>query len=51
MCPRCEGIGSVSDVDLTELYDDTTSIAEGAIKVPGYKVDSWWTTGIYRHRG
>jgi excinuclease UvrABC ATPase subunit len=47
MCPRCEGIGSVSDVDLTELYDDSKAIADGAIKVPGYKVDSWWTTGIY----
>jgi excinuclease UvrABC ATPase subunit len=51
MCPRCEGIGSVSDVDLAELYDDSKSIAEGAITIPGYKVDSWWTTGIYLASG
>jgi excinuclease UvrABC ATPase subunit len=51
MCPRCEGIGSVSDVDLAELYDDTKSIAEGAITIPGYKVDSWWTVGIYLASG
>src|SRR6185369_17063326 len=47
MCPRCEGMGTVSDIDLTQLYDDTKSIAEGAITIPGYKVDSWWTVGIY----
>jgi excinuclease UvrABC ATPase subunit len=51
MCPRCEGIGSVSDVDLTELYDETKSIAEGAITIPGYKVDSWWTVGVYLASG
>jgi excinuclease UvrABC ATPase subunit len=51
MCPRCEGIGSVSDVDLTELYDDSKSIADGAITIPGYKVDSWWTTGVYLASG
>src|SRR5439155_5078520 len=39
MCPRCEGMGSVSDIDLSQLYDDTKSIAEGAITIPGYKVD------------
>ena len=51
MCPRCEGLGSVSDVDLRELFDDTKSIAEGAITIPGYKVDSWWTVGIYTASG
>ena len=51
MCPRCEGIGTVSDVDLTELFDDSKSIAEGAITIPGYKVDSWWTVGIYTASG
>jgi len=51
MCPRCEGIGTVSDVDLKELYDDTKSIAEGAITIPGYKVDSWWTVGIFAESG
>ncbi|HSN06046.1 MAG TPA: excinuclease ABC subunit UvrA [Candidatus Angelobacter sp.] len=47
MCPRCEGRGTVSDIDLTQLYDDTKSLNEGAITIPGYKVDSWWTTGIF----
>ena len=49
MCPRCEGMGSISDIDLTQLYDDTKSLAEGAITIPGYKVDSWWTVG-HLHR-
>ncbi|MFL5687003.1 MAG: ATP-binding cassette domain-containing protein [Chloroflexota bacterium] len=43
MCPRCEGIGSVTDIDLTELYDATKSLSEGAIKVPGYTADGWAT--------
>jgi excinuclease UvrABC ATPase subunit len=51
MCPRCEGRGTVSDIDLSELYDDTKSIAEGAITIPGYKVDSWWTVGIFAESG
>ncbi len=51
MCPRCEGIGTVSDVDLGQLFDDSKSIAEGAITIPGYKVDSWWTVGIYTASG
>jgi excinuclease UvrABC ATPase subunit len=51
MCPRCEGMGTVSDIDLTQLYDDTKSIAEGAITIPGYKVDSWWTVGIFTASG
>jgi excinuclease UvrABC ATPase subunit len=51
MCPRCEGRGTVSDIDLSELYDDTKSIAEGALTIPGYKVDSWWTVGIYMESG
>jgi excinuclease UvrABC ATPase subunit len=51
MCPRCEGTGTVSDIDLTQLYDDTKSIAEGAITIPGYKVDSWWTVGIFTESG
>jgi excinuclease UvrABC ATPase subunit len=41
MCPRCEGMGSVSDIDLTQLYDETKSLAEGAIVVPGYKAGGW----------
>ncbi|HYI23519.1 MAG TPA: excinuclease ABC subunit UvrA [Candidatus Limnocylindrales bacterium] len=41
MCPRCEGTGSVTDIDLTQLYDETKSLAEGAISVPGYTPDGW----------
>ena len=41
MCPRCEGMGSVSDIDLGEIYDETKSLAEGAITVPGYKAGGW----------
>ncbi|WNG17604.1 ATP-binding cassette domain-containing protein [Cystobacter fuscus] len=41
MCPRCEGMGSVSDIDLSQLYDDTKSLAEGALTIPGYTVDGW----------
>jgi len=51
MCPRCEGRGTVSDIDLTALYDDSKSLAEGAITIPGYKTDSWWTTGIFIESG
>ena len=42
MCPRCEGMGSVSDFDLTALYDDSLSLSEGALKVPGYSMDGWY---------
>jgi excinuclease UvrABC ATPase subunit len=41
MCPRCEGMGSVTDIDLTQLYDESRSLAEGAITVPGYTADGW----------
>lgn len=41
MCPRCEGMGSVSDIDLRELYDDTKSLADGALTIPGYKPGGW----------
>ncbi|TMQ90163.1 excinuclease ABC subunit UvrA [Actinomadura soli] len=41
MCPRCEGRGSVSDIDLRQLVDDSKSLNEGAITVPGYKADGW----------
>ncbi|MDQ3870409.1 MAG: excinuclease ABC subunit UvrA, partial [Chloroflexota bacterium] len=43
MCPRCEGMGSASEIDLTQLYDEDKSLAEGAIKVPGYTADGWST--------
>jgi len=42
MCPRCEGMGSVTDFDLTALYDDSKSLAEGALTVPGYSMDGWY---------
>ncbi len=42
MCPRCEGMGQVSDFDLTALYDETKSLSEGALKVPGYSMDGWY---------
>jgi excinuclease UvrABC ATPase subunit len=42
MCPRCEGRGSVSDFDLSALYDDSKSINEGALTIPGYSVDGWF---------
>ncbi|MEU6660041.1 excinuclease ABC subunit UvrA [Streptomyces sp. NPDC046821] len=42
MCPRCEGRGSVSDFDLTALYDDSKSLSEGAITIPGYSMDGWY---------
>ncbi len=51
MCPRCEGRGTVSDIDLTQLFDDSKSIAEGAITIPGYKADAWWTVGIFTASG
>jgi excinuclease UvrABC ATPase subunit len=41
MCPRCEGRGTVSDIDLTQLFDDSKSLAEGAITIPGYKAGGW----------
>jgi excinuclease UvrABC ATPase subunit len=42
MCPRCEGMGAVSDFDLTALYDDTKSLSEGALTIPGYSMDGWY---------
>jgi excinuclease UvrABC ATPase subunit len=42
MCPRCEGMGSVSDFDLTALYDASKSLAEGALMVPGYSMEGWY---------
>lgn len=42
MCPRCEGMGAVSDFDLTALYDDSKSLAGGALTIPGYSMDGWY---------
>ena len=42
MCPRCEGRGAVNDIDLTQLYDETKSLNEGAITIPGYSMEGWY---------
>ncbi len=42
MCSRCEGKGAVSDFDLTALYDDTKSLSDGALAIPGYSMDGWY---------
>src|SRR6266540_4119436 len=42
MCPRCEGMGSVTDFDLSQLYDDSKSLNEGALTIPGYSMDGWY---------
>ncbi|EWT00833.1 daunorubicin resistance protein DrrC [Intrasporangium oryzae NRRL B-24470] len=42
MCPRCEGMGSVNDFDLTAIYDESKSLSEGALLVPGYSMDGWY---------
>jgi excinuclease UvrABC ATPase subunit len=42
MCPRCEGMGSVTDFDLAALYDDSLSLNEGALTIPGYSMDGWY---------
>jgi excinuclease UvrABC ATPase subunit len=42
MCPRCEGMGSVSDLDLTQLFDENKSLNEGALTIPGYSMEGWY---------
>ncbi|MGW5879928.1 ATP-binding cassette domain-containing protein [Nocardiopsis terrae] len=51
MCTHCEGRGSVSDFDLTQLYDDSRSLSEGAFTIPGWKSDDWWTVRTYKASG
>lgn len=51
MCTRCEGRGTVSDIDLTQLYDDSKSLAEGAFTIPGWKSDSFFTVRVYADSG
>ncbi|GGH36004.1 ATP-binding cassette domain-containing protein [Microbacterium album] len=46
MCPRCEGRGQVSDIDLSQVIDESKSLLEGAIKVPGYTPDGWMVKGF-----
>ncbi|GIF67971.1 excinuclease ABC subunit A [Asanoa ishikariensis] len=50
MCPRCEGMGSVTDFDLTALYDASLSLNEGALTVPGYSMEGWYGR-IFRGSG
>ncbi len=42
MCQRCEGMGSVTDFDVSQLYDDRKSLDEGALTIPGYSMDGWY---------
>jgi excinuclease UvrABC ATPase subunit len=51
MCPSCEGRGTVSDFDLSQLYDESKSLAEGAIVVPGYTVDNFFAVRPYLESG
>src|SRR4051812_36743750 len=51
MCPNCEGRGSVSDIDLSQIYDPAKTINEGAITVPGFQGNSWWTLGVFTGSG
>jgi len=41
MCPRCDGMGTVNDIDLSQLYDDSKSLNQGALTIPGYTADGW----------
>ncbi|HWD84862.1 MAG TPA: excinuclease ABC subunit UvrA [Solirubrobacteraceae bacterium] len=50
MCPRCEGRGTVSDLDLAELFDDSKSLNEGALTIPGYQAGGW-NSRLYRESG
>lgn len=50
MCPRCEGMGTVTEIALSQLVDESKSLAEGAITVPGYTADGW-STRVYSESG
>ncbi len=41
-CPRCEGMGSVTEIDLTQLYDESKSLTDGPFIIPGYNADGWY---------
>src|SRR5690606_18214278 len=51
MCPHCEGRGTVSDIDLTQLYDDSKSLRECAISIPSWRSDNLWTVKLYAESG
>ncbi|AXK44488.1 ATP-binding cassette domain-containing protein [Brachybacterium saurashtrense] len=42
MCPRCEGMGEISDVDLAELFDEDKSLDEGPFTIPNYAPGGWY---------
>jgi len=50
MCPRCEGRGSIDDIDLTQLYDERKSLEEGGLTIPGMSMDGWYGR-IFRGAG
>jgi excinuclease UvrABC ATPase subunit len=50
MCPRCEGRGTVTDIDLTQLFDDSKSLNQGAITAPGY-TGGGWNSRLYAESG
>ncbi len=50
MCPRCEGMGSVTDIDLSQLYDEARSLADGALTIPGY-IQGGWLVRLYAESG
>jgi excinuclease UvrABC ATPase subunit len=50
MCPRCEGMGNVTDFDLSALYDESKSLSDGALTIPGYSMDGWYGR-IFRGSG
>jgi excinuclease UvrABC ATPase subunit len=50
MCPRCEGMGRVEDIDLTQIYDESKSLNESAIRIPGYSMEGWYGR-IFRGSG
>ncbi len=41
MCPRCEGMGAINDIDLTQIFDESKSLEDGALTIPGYTADGW----------
>jgi excinuclease UvrABC ATPase subunit len=43
MCPRCEGMGTAKDIDVSQLYDASKSLSEGAVTIPGYAAEGWHT--------
>ena len=51
MCPHCEGVGTVSDIELSQLFDDSKSLAEGAITIPGWGTESFFTVKTYMDSG